>query len=277
MPTSKDLRLKVHYSGGIAEEGLLDLYDGGESIQGLSRSLAISIYPLLNNGGVRRRVDHIEGAKFYLLSTRRGSFQHLIKILLDQSRISILGSANLQLVFWDLIQWSWSETAGIQSEAKTPFLKEFLEQHPDLEQELPMVLEPALEHVHRPIKTDKDIKIDIVQPDIGTVVALNADTYRYLAATKIDRQAEKVTGNITKYNILSGYGRVFVDEAGHTVPFLVSAGIPAPQKKLITKSMYTRERADGKGGKLELTIKSVKKPSGDIKRIIIVSATEIHD
>lgn len=62
---SVDLKFTIRYTGGIADESLLDLYDAATSMYGLSKALAITSNALVTRGQVRKRVDKIPNVKFF--------------------------------------------------------------------------------------------------------------------------------------------------------------------------------------------------------------------
>jgi hypothetical protein len=73
-----------------------------------------------------------------------------------------------------------------------------------------------------------------------------------------------VLGNVTKYNLLSGFGRFFDDTETRTIPFDIDHEMGADEKGLLTWSMH--QRSQGNHGKLLLDVIRVLNAKNELKR-----------
>jgi hypothetical protein len=98
MRNDTDVEIRIHfkYDGGSATDGYLDIYDASVALRGISRSIVIFTHAFLNDGEVRQRADHAQGAKIYLHPPVRGSFDQLVTVVIahrEELALSVLSAA----------------------------------------------------------------------------------------------------------------------------------------------------------------------------------------
>lgn len=76
------MKLLVRHSGGDADEGMLDLYDGATSIQGFAQAIQIATHAF-RTGETTSRATAMRGAKIYMKSARRGSYLTELVVLFE--------------------------------------------------------------------------------------------------------------------------------------------------------------------------------------------------
>jgi hypothetical protein len=81
---------------------------------------------------------------------------------------------------------------------------------------------------------------------------------------------DDILGNVTKYNILSGYGQFYDDENQKTIPFNLGTEAISQDKVVLATSLS--EGSKGNGGKILLTAKIINDRTGKVKRYIIEHA-----
>jgi hypothetical protein len=260
----KEIEFKISYDGGSASDGLLDIYDAGVSIYGLSRSLAITTHAFINKGEIRRRAERVRGAKIFLSPPRQGSFEEIVKVVLSNDATSAIGYSIAAAAFWDFLKWTWSETVGKIFEPETPYVKRIAKNRELFLGEFTTVLEASMASMHRPIESDNDITIDVIRPRVGSIITLDQETLQYVTTRSESDEIKDVLGNVTKYNLLSGFGRFFGDMEARTIPFDIDHEMGVDEKGLLTWSMH--QRSQGNHGKLLLDVIRVLNAKNELKR-----------
>jgi len=262
-----ELSFKISYHHGDAAQGRLDLYDAGISIQGLAKALSITTHALLNDGAIRKQGDKAEGARIFINPSRKGSFEEIITIFVSDPVAASVGTSILAAAFWDLIKWTWSHTVDKEYEPETPFVRRLADRREPFIGEISESLEIPLEQLHRPIKQHAEMEISISRPRVGEILRLDQDTMLNVSLSTDPDITENIVGNVTRYNILSGYGRFFSDDLQRTVSFKITENVPFDQRELITWSIDQAQRRFP--GKVVFDAKIIKSARGVVKRYLV--------
>jgi hypothetical protein len=271
-----EVKFTIRYTGGTADESILDLYDAASSIQGLAKALAISTHALTSKGEIRSKGDSIPNVKFFLHPPKQGSFIELVTIVFDDPVVRIIGKTVVATAFWDMIDFTWRQATGRHKDPDERILQKIVQENELFPQEISRVLEIPLQQLHRPILHDRNIEIEIKRPRIGTVLKFNAATLDYVMTQNDPLPVENINGNVTKYNILSGYGRFYDDNTQRTIPFHISQHLTTQQKEILTWSLH-HSTADNQLGKIIIDALVIKDRLNNIKRYIIENATKIDN
>jgi hypothetical protein len=273
---NQELRLKIKFEGGEADNHRLEIYEAGVSIHGLARATAISMHAFLNNGAVRSRVETIHGAKIYITPSQKGSFQELITIVIEADLVGTIGTSVAATATWEFIKWSWAKAMGREPEEPTSrHAKKILKENEDLETELSIALESPLEQVHRPIANNSEVRISLSKNLTKDSIDLDQNSLDNVS-TRTESAIEKnICGNITRYNILSGNGRFYDDGLERTVSFGLDSDVSHSEKKLLTWSM--NEGNSGRDGKLLMDLNRIVNKRGDTKRYVVVEVREFSE
>lgn len=263
----KEISFKISYHNGDAADGRLDMYDASVSLQGFAKALSITTHALLNDGEIRKKGNHIEGAKLYINPSRKGSFEELITLAVNNPVAASIGTSIIANVFYDLIKWTWSKTLGQSYEPETPHVKNLEKRIEPFLSEMEEALEVPLEQAHRPIKKFGDMQIVIKRSRVGEIITLDAETLKSVSIRTEPNKITDITGNVTRYNILSGVGRFYDDELEQTVSFKMSEKSSSSQRRRITWSLHHAQEI-GKG-KLRLEVKRVVSAKGVIRRYLV--------
>lgn len=262
----KEIHFKIVYNHGDANQHRLDMYDAAVSLQGFAKALAITTHALINEGEIRRKGNKAEGAQIFINPSRKGSFEELITIIINNPEATI-GVSVVSNAFWDLIKWTWSKTVEKYYEPETPFVKRLNDRTEPFIGDIEEALEIPLEQAHRPIKKCEDMTISITRPRTGEVITLDAETLKSVSLQTENNLLKNIIGNVTKYNIISGIGRFYDDGIEHTVSFKIPDNFPSEKRQIFTWSMHHAQNGDG--GKIELEVKRVKSAKGVLKRYLI--------
>lgn len=252
---SSELKLKFHYEGGIADSGRLDLYDASIALRGIARTSSIITHAYLN-GAIRTHGDGAGGARFYIETPRRGSFIY--------EAIIWCSGAVTSGVFYDFFRYALNEAVGKNDdEEHSKALDKRIE--PTIG-ELPAVLESALHEIHKPIREDDEVKLVITRPRGEILADFDADTASYLLPSTVPAP-HVISGNVTKYNSLTGWGKFFDLIEKRTISFNIDLTSSERQKSLITWSLH--ENNMKRPGLLYLAANAVVTPTDRIKRYIV--------
>ena len=262
--TSITFGIKYHY--GDAQDGRLDMYDAAISFQGFARALSITAHALLNEGEIRKKGHQITGGELYINPSRKGSFEQIVTFVITNKEA--IGASVAAAAFYDLIKWTWSKTLEITYEPETPHIRSLSERIEPFIGEIEEVLEVPLEQAHRPIKQDSDVVVTIKRKRVGEVMRLDSDTLEKVSLRTDDQETKNIRGNVTRYNILSGYGRFYDDQMDRTVSFKIGHEVSATQKQLLTWSMHYAQEAQG-GRKLLINARRVVTSKGITKRYLV--------
>ncbi|MEM6309975.1 MAG: hypothetical protein AAF754_07985 [Pseudomonadota bacterium] len=274
-------KLRVSYTGGLADENSLPAYDGATSIDGLSRALHIATHAYVN-GEVVSRATALKGASLQLKPARQGSFLLDILVLIEanpatSSVAAALGSAP----FYDFIKTVFRRATGsVDAEPETAHLRGLYERKepPPLKRrpadldELAETLEGSLQAAHRPIgEAGKIGQISIGTPRQQLLV-LDEETKDWVNTREEAVGLEVFQGNITRYNSLSRNGRAFIDQLERVVPVRPDGDFPIQQLGFLTWSLHGSNTGAPK--KLTLRARRVSSASGKVKRLLIADCTE---
>lgn len=256
----------ISYHYGDAEDGRLDMYDAALSFQGFAKALSITAHALLNDGEVRRKGHRIEGGELFILPSRKGSFEQVVTFVITNQ--DAIGASIAAAAFYDLIKWTWSKALDFVYEPETPHVRRLAERIEPFIGEMEEALEIPLEQAHRPIRMDEDVIITLKRQRVGEVIRLDAETLQNVSLqTELEVQND-IKGNVTRYNMLSGYGRFYDDDLERTVSFKIEDNVSSFKKQHLTWSLHHAQQTQG-AGKILVEAKRVVTPRGVVKRYII--------
>ena len=266
---TEEIKFRIKYEGGDADQNRLELYDAGVSIHGIARSIAISMHAFLNKGNIRSRVEKISGAKIYIHPSKQGSFEELILIAITSDMASNIGLSVVASASWEFIKWSWAKATGQHVEEPTSrYAKKILKNNEDLESDLAVALEKPLAQFHRPLASNQDMKISVTRNQTNDSIVFDQNTYAYVETTTESSLSHNILGNVTRYNILSGNGRFYDDKLEGTISFGLDNEVSPQEKQILTWSMDQRNK--GNDGKILIDANRIVNRRGETKRYIVV-------
>lgn len=242
------------------------MYDAAVSFQGFAKALSITAHALLNDGEIRRKGHRLEGGELYINPSRKGSFEQIVTFVITNKEA--IGASIAAAAFYDLIKWTWSKTLDLAYEPETPHVKKLAERIEPFLGEMEEALEIPLEQAHRPIKKNPEMVIALKRQRVGEVIRLDAETLQNVSLQTESQVTENIKGNVTRYNILSGYGRFYDDSLGKTVSFKVEDDVSSTQKQLLTWSLHFAQETEG-AGKILIDAKRILTAKGIVKRYIV--------
>lgn len=263
----KNINFKISYQNGDATDGRLDMYDASVSLQGFAKALSITTHALLNDGEIRKKGNTIQGAKIFINPSKKGSFEELITLAIENQAALAVGTSVIGNVFYDLVKWTWSKTLDVDYRPKSLQVRKLEDRVEPFIGEMEEALEIPLEQAHRPIKQSQDMVIVLKRQRIGSVVQLDSETLKSVSIRTEPNILYDIIGNVTRYNILSGIGRFYDDGLGHTVSFKMPDNASSSQKRRITWSLHhAQEQGEGK---IKMDVQRVVSAKGVIRRYLV--------
>lgn len=268
MSETKSLEVVIRYDGSTADSGQLNLYQAAESLDGIARVVNVIVHAFANQGEIRERLTAPEGAQTYLSAAKKGCFEETVTIVFGTEVVNRIKPSVIVGNFWDFLTASISAAIGRDYDPNTPMVRKISEQNDTFFEEIAEELENSLQRLHRPIKSQGAHTITFARPYVRDIVTLDRESLEYVSVRDQERELSYWRGNVTKYNSLSGYGRVYLDELGETIPFKIDRfkeNISA--QRAAAASM--NERVHEEGGKRRIGAYAVRNSLNTLKRLTI--------
>jgi hypothetical protein len=268
-----NLEVVIRYEGEGADAGLIDLYDASESLAGIAKAVNFVAHAFANNNEVRDKIPRPTNFKTYMGGARKGCFENVIDINFSPPVVAKIGGSVINKHFWEYLSATLNTAVGQDFETDNPYVSKILNSNDSPFEELAFRLETPLQEILRPINRKGAKIVSFVRPHVGEIVTMDKDTYNYVSTRDIDVDLSHWTGNVTKYNILTGYGRAYIDSLRRTVPFNIDRFAENQiAHRAATASMDERARIPG-GGKRRFVGHKVINATQTVKRIVV---TEIN-
>jgi hypothetical protein len=274
MTDKKEVNLILRLEGGIADEGLLDVYDAANTIYGLARAINLVSHSFANNEEVRKKNQNAHGAQAFIHSSKKGCFEEQVDIRFDQKIVNNIGHSVLANTFWDYLNWTWHASVGSSYEPKTAHVRKISAKNDLFIYEIADALESPMQLIHRAISHDNSIKAFLSRPRVGDSLELTSDTLDYVSIREEQTQSEYILGNITRVNVLSQFGRLFSDEEGRVISFELANPEDKRTRGLALRSMQNHN--DGETGKMHLKVTKIVSAQGIVKRYIVHDILEVR-
>jgi hypothetical protein len=121
------------------------------------------------------------------------------------------------------------------------------------------------------------MKIQINRPRVGKVIELNYDTKEYVSSLIEKGITDNILVNVTKYNINTGYGRLYVDDLKMTIPFNIDKSkLSILEEDILKWSLFKSSKINYNAGKVLISANIINSKQNKVKRYIIVGAKKIE-
>ena len=170
---------------------------------------------------------------------------------------------------------SWSEAVGLNYDVTSTYVAKLIEDEDNpISFAMAGALESAMRDIQAPIAGDpENISLVLARPYKSDVLTLDFKTYQYVSTREESTKRETILGNVTKFNILSGFGRLYDDKNKRIMSFQIIDDPSQRLKSLVVKSM--QQRLAGTGGKMFFTVAKITNAAGTVKRYRIYDASEL--
>jgi hypothetical protein len=260
-----EIPLTIKYDTPTDRSGRIDLYSGPKSIFGFAKVIQLSTHLILNQEVISRST-RAKSADFYMLPSREGSFiQEIIIIVQNYPAESISSTIAVNVLsnhISDALKWLIKSAVGAINEEYKP-----LEQRlgSDLEpyfDDLQVVLDGPIREAHNFVERLGGT-VALLDANGNEMVTFNDDTLDYIKDEHLSDQFEKITGHVTRYNVLTGNGRLKDYRNGNVIPFRPERSF----KNHLDLSWSLREVDNGRNGDLRFTVKRVRNARKETKRL----------
>ncbi len=260
--------MEIRYVGGEADDGLVDLALGAESLAGLGR-VANLVAHYIATGDVRFRGPYSNKVRFYIDETQDGSLKVLTKEVgrLSSAAANATATKNAKKLLRHIV----ARALGQADEGALDL--DGLEVAAGTIDVLAEAATPGLERSHMWIDTSAK-KIVINDSDIRKV-RLDEETKAYLKSEEIDDHPQTQDVSVGALNVNSRNGRVYFHNLGRTVPFFVPRD--AEERTIPTLSRYLTQYAEKTGATVNIRFRRIKYPDGRLKKIIIYDCYALGD
>jgi hypothetical protein len=264
------LDLQVRYEGGIADEHQLDLYDAADSLKGLARSLVIPGH-FLANGEVIHQAPWAKNVHARLLTSKPGSFETLISLILDPQNGPLVGVATAAATTAanEFFRYLFRKVVGDEEEHTSQITKNIIEQNGPSIDALGDAIENDVVNIHRPIITGSNNII--IMGNGNRLVTLDQASLDYTRSTILDQEETIRIGRVSAFNANSQRGRIYDSRLRRVVPFFPESKFNDAAAELIAWSLsqYVKDLP----GDIELTVRAVRSVGGDVKRYRVTEVT----
>lgn len=262
----KDLSILLRIEGGTADSGVLDIYDAANTMYGMARAVNLVSHAFSNDGKIKKRCDTASGAQAFVHSSIKGCFEEQVDLYFTPKVRNKIGKSVISNVFWDYLTWCWSASNGVIYEPQTPYVKKFMKKDREFIYEMADILESPMQYIHKAIRRNNDVNIFISRPRVGDVLKLSSETFNFVTTREESNKKEIIEGNVTRFNVLSDFGRLFSDNENRVVSFEMIKGTKL-MKRLAIDSM--KDKISDKDGKLQFKVTKVISGQGIVKRYLV--------
>ena len=267
-------KLVIHFEPDDWAELGIPAYAGAQSIQGISRSFTL-INHYLVTGEIRRRTPFSEKIGLYWEPPERGSLDIIFSIDIEDIGVMFGGLVDINITITsitDLFRLILSRVIGDDPVPQEEAIRQIEEIRPGDIDAFVDAVEPATKHGHTVIgQGAKDIVI--VQGD-NYVVNFNPVSKNYINKSIFSDDEEIMDMSVGSLNVNTGYGRVFIEELGKTVPFSVSN---RPDRGTKTALAYSIDRyANEEASNVQVRFRRVLSLDGRTKNPHFPSIVDIQ-
>lgn len=250
------LGLTISFSGGLANEHRVDLYDISQAMIGFQRSIALTTHLVLNDE-IITQAPSLKGATIHALPPIDGSWKMNTIVVLTgiYSLGTLQNNSPLGHLIFSLYDYVVSESLGVRVDLNKS-LGAIYEEAKKKNQELPEIKQhqadsliekcsTAIHEIHRPIyKTGTARRADISgvigSRTLPLQTAFTLETWAYIHETRTSEAPQQFIGRVSSYNSNTYKGRIYVQEFGHPVSFELSKEARSERVvELVTTSLQT--------------------------------------
>lgn len=261
--------LKLRYEGGDADEHLLELYDGTASLYGFAQALQIVTHAYLH-GQVYSKATALKGATLYLKAARPGSLITDLVARIDKTPRNI---SPTPASFYDFLKFVFARATGATEQApETLHVRRLLEKDEPFFDDLAETLEGSLQRAHRAIDKGGISSVKLERPKGEQLVVFNKQTCLWVNTREEKPDIYEMTGNVTRYNSVTGNGRAYLHELARIVPFRLSEDFAFGKRGLLTWSLHGS--ATNVSHQLNIQARKVESAQGEVKRLILVDCQQ---
>jgi hypothetical protein len=244
-------------------------------IHGIARAINIVSHAFSTNEEIRTRAQSAHDVKTLIHSSRKGCFEEQIDIVFSKNLTAKIGSSVIIKSFWDYLTYCWAASIGADHAPTSNHLQKVVQKDRDFGYFIGDALESAMQDLHKPIVRDVNSKIFLERPRVGDVLEFNHETLAYVTNRFEKTEILTITGNVTRFNVLSDFGRFYSDLDERTVSFKFGGDNKSEKQRLIILESM-KDGVRGESGKLKFHVSKIMNSQDFVKCYVVHEIEEFR-
>ncbi|MDR6624856.1 hypothetical protein [Caulobacter segnis] len=266
---SRETLFTYRYEDGT-DRHLLPADEGSWSLEGIAHAATLATHFLVE-GKVRHRAPYSDKFRIYIAPPTAGSWETQFVLALASPEAwagAIVGGAiGIPTLAFKLLRRIGNRATGVTP--KNDETKAIEERHQGSFDALVEAAEPSLIRAHRVITSDRTT-LDFSAGSFK--FSFNKETKTYIETNVVDDQPSAAVGNVASFNVNRRTGRIFIDNLGRSVPFLVHKDADHGTSIALARSLENYASTRLANSDLRLRFRATRAPDGSVKRVVIYSA-----
>jgi len=252
-----------------SDEHLLPADEGAWSLEGMAHAATLVTHFLVE-GKVRHRAPYSDKFRIFIAPPTSGSWETQFMLSLaspDAWAGAIAGaSISLPVLAFKLLRRVGNRATGTATKADETAAIE--QRHPGNFDALVEAAEPGLVRAHRVVTEHTNLTFSAGSFSFS----FDRHTKEYIQTNELDKNTTKAVGNVASLNVNSRTGRIFLNELGRGVPFLVHKDSDPQTAVALARSLENYASTRLANSDIEITFRATRAADGTIKKILIYSA-----
>lgn len=281
--------ISLSYTGALADNNALDMYDAARGLAGFHRSLALTTH-LLINGEIITQAPSLKGAQIISTTPEEGSWKVTAIVL---AGIWAVTSASKDTVPGHLLFSAYDYVVRSTLGFPVDFEKTLGQSHDEYLKEKKLTAEKfdsliektetSIADMHRPIVGSKTANSAMLfgTPDAGKSLQIGPElseiTYNYISRTTLERDTSIIEGIISSFNVNTFKGRIFVFDEHRPIAFELGEDVRDGRSMFqIASSLRANARkTDLAAGRITLKGRRLVTSTGRLKAIIVTEVIPV--
>lgn len=287
------LQFTLSFTGGLADEHRIDLYDVSQAIIGFQRSIALTTHLVLNQK-IITQAPALKGAEILAFPPTDGSWKiNSVVVLTALYGLGTLeNNSILGHLVYSLYDYVVSESLGVHVDLNKS-LGQIYEDAQKNKVKLPLIKQhqadsliekcnTAMHEIHRPIYMTgtagkAEITATINRERLPLETNFSMQTWEYIHETRTSDEEEAFVGRVSSYNLNTYKGRIYVEKFGRPVSFELSKNSRGQKiVELVTSSLQSNALRAYKEDEGRVYFKGYQRTSrsGQLKSLLITNLSD---
>lgn len=256
--------VKAHFRGGEFDNNRSELYDGVVALDGFSKILHLVAHAYINEEVILKSTA-LKGAKIFRVAPKQGSFFDVVNVVIENPYTTISAGV-ITNAFYDLLKHCCKRVVGQIVEPETPRIRKMVKRKEPTISRLCVNLREPVKKLHRPIMVNSSVTINIEQAR-KPLFQYNKGTWDVINSEEFGDMEYGLTCNVTKLNVNSNYGRIYLDEIGRTAPYETTDAVSFAEKQILSRSLDDTQHKTEK--KIKIDAKKLMDSEGKVIKLYI--------
>jgi hypothetical protein len=287
------LQFTLSFTGELADEHRIDLYDVSQAIIGFQRSIALTTHLVLNQK-IITQAPAVKGAEILAFPPTDGCWKlNSVVVLTALYGLGTLeNNSPLGHLVYSLYDYVVSESLGVHVDLNKS-LGQLYEEAQRNKVKLPLIKQhqadslvekcnTAMHEIHRPIYMtgtagQAEITATINRERLPLETSFSMQTWEYIHETRTSDEEEAFVGRVSSYNSNTYKGRVYVEKFGRPVSFELSKNARGQKiVELVTSSLQSNALRAYKEDEGRVYFKGYQRTSrsGQLKSLLITDLSD---